>query len=168
MKETPTTWCEACGSWRHTPNCGRDDCPGEKGAAMNDSSADRIARLRELADGLDDEEFVKWPELAVLLRDSADALARLQQERNGLKAAYELEQREANEFSQELTELQATVDRLTAALRETAADWKRSAEDLHRGQQTRQKMGHEVLANCAYALEDILAAPAPADPEGRS
>lgn len=47
-----------------------------------------------------------------------DEVDRLKQERNGLKAAYELEQREANEFSQELAELQATVDRLTAALRD--------------------------------------------------
>ena len=48
---------------------------------------------------------------------------------------------------------------LRTALRETAAHWKRSAEDmrLNRGQRTREKMGREVLENCAYALEDMLA-----------
>lgn len=56
-----------------------------------------------------------------------------------------------------LTEKNQQLLKLSEAVRQLAADWKRAAEDmrLNRGQRTREKAGHEVLANCAYALEDV-------------
>lgn len=55
---------------------------------------------------------------------------------------------------------EAENTRLREAVKVRATDWKRAAEEIrtNRGQRTTEKRGYEVLENCAYALEDILAA----------
>lgn len=54
--------------------------------------------------------------------------------------------------------LRAQNDQILETLKATAADWKSEAARIryNRGQITRVKSGHEVLAACATAIEDVV------------
>jgi hypothetical protein len=60
----------------------------------------------------------------------------------------------------------AQATEILEAMRVMADEWIRQADDirLRRGQMTREKLGHEVLASCAYAIKDKLD---PTPTEGR-
>jgi hypothetical protein len=68
------------------------------------------------------------------------------------------------------SEQRTARETLEQAFHEMADEWIRQADDirLRRGQMTREKRGHEMLASCAYAIQDkiaaLRAAPAP-EPE---